>query len=260
MNGSSGNAGNAKRRRTEEAEPEASVSNSKKYGGAAIYKTKFNAKWQEKWSFIIPVKNNPHLFHCTACNKDASCGHQGETDVMRHIDSIQHKKNSKTLQNNTRLSFPSTSKSQKDQVIRAELKITNLLIQHNKSLSLSDHLGPMFLDIFPDSDIAKSYSCARTTTTCIVNGAIAPHFKSILVEQMKRAPFSFAIDGSNDNGVAKMSPLTVHFFKQQSGMVSTQLLDMCLTKGRNSGTAETIFLKMNEVFMNNQILPGLNAL
>ena len=91
---------------------------------------------------------------------------------------------------------------------------------------------------------------------------------------MKSAPYAIAIDGSNDNGVEKMNPLTVRFFNECTGMVTTQLLDMCLTSGIciywhiqfrfnchcyfyvsgvNSGTAETIFNKMDETLLKNGV-------
>ena len=35
------------------------------------------------------------------------------------------------------------------------------------------------------------------------------YFKAGLVEIMKSSPFALAIDGSNDNGLEKMNPLTV---------------------------------------------------
>ncbi len=86
-------------------------------------------------------------------------------------------------------------------------------------------------EIFPDSIIAKGYACARTKTTCIINGCLGPHFKSNLISRMTRGPFSVAIDGSNDNGLEKMNPLTVRLFNSNSGLVDTQLLDMCLKTG-----------------------------
>ena len=89
---------------------------------------------------------------------------------------------------------------------RAEVKVTNLLIQYNVPLSVADHL---FKDVFSDSEITKSCSSAGTKTACILNGAIAPHSKSALVARMRTAPFSVAIDGSNDNGLEKLNPLTV---------------------------------------------------
>ena len=104
------------------------------------------------------------------------------------------------------------------------MKVANFLVQHN--VPLADHLSPLFQNIFPDSEIAKSYASAGTKTTCIANGSLAPSLKSALVQKMKLAPFSLAIDCSNDNGVEKMNPLTVRFFDESTGMVAVQLLDM----------------------------------
>lgn len=80
-----------------------------------------------------------------------------------------------------------------------------VLAHHNIPLAAMDHFSPLFRDIFPDSKIAKGFAAARTKTTCIVNMALRPHFEEELVQMMRNNPFSSAIDGSNDNGVEKMT-------------------------------------------------------
>ena len=60
---------------------------------------------------------------------------------------------------------------------RAEVKVTNFLVEHNLPFAITDHLSLLVKDIFPDSQIAKQYSSARTKTTSMLNLAIAPHFK-----------------------------------------------------------------------------------
>ena len=76
-------------------------------------------RWQQKWPFVVPVKENLYVFQCTVCKKTVSCGHQGESDIIRHIDSAQHQKNAKDLQSNAKLSFPSSNSAQllKDKVL-----------------------------------------------------------------------------------------------------------------------------------------------
>ena len=118
------------------------------------------------------------------------------------------------------------------QITRAEVKIANLLVQHDIPLAITDHLSPIFKDVFPDSETAKGYATARTKTTCIINGSLAPHFRAALVEAMKNKPFVVAVDGSNDTGLEKMNPMTVRFFDDTRGEVVTQFLDMCLTSGK----------------------------
>ncbi len=118
------------------------------------------------------------------------------------------------------------------QVAKAEVKIANSLVQHNIPIAFSDHLSPLLRSTFPDSEIAKSYASASTKTTCIINGAFAPHFKSALIEAMKSSPFSLAVDGSNDSGIEKMNPITVRLYEPGVGKIVTRFLDMCTTTGK----------------------------
>ena len=54
---------------------------------------------------------------------------------------------------------------------------------------------------------------------------------------MKKFPFSFMIDGSNDTGIAKMHPVTVRIYDVNFNRVMTKFLDMNLIEGSTSGTA-----------------------
>ena len=63
---------------------------------------------------------------------------------------------------------------------------------------------------------------------------------------MNNEPYSPAVDDLNENGLQKMNLLTVRIFDVQRGCVTTQLLDMSLTSGRNGGTAAAIFERIDE--------------
>ena len=88
----------------------------------------------------------------------------------------------------------------------------------------------------------------------MLNDAIAEDSKENLVTKLRVAPFSIAIDGSNarsnDTGPEKMNPMTVKLFDINSHKVQQRFLDMCTT---NSGTADEIFQKMNDVFKENDL-------
>ena len=134
----------------------------RKWSGAATYKSKFQKVWQQKWPFAIPVKGDPHCFCCTVCAKTVSCGHQGETDVARHVESIQHQRNTKAVKATQKLNFKHTTHLLRDKVTTAEVKVANLLAQHNVPLAVADHLNPLVRDIFSDSETAQDYASART--------------------------------------------------------------------------------------------------
>ena len=75
----------------------------KKWSGAAIYKSKFQVSWKQRWPFIAAVPDNVSQFYCNIWSKKLSCGHQGETDVKRHIESATHISNSNQLKTNCKL-------------------------------------------------------------------------------------------------------------------------------------------------------------
>lgn len=107
-----------------------------------------------------------------------SCAHQGKKDVQRHNKSATHIKFASALNKQPKLNF---FQSQDDKVIKSEVKFTHLLVQQNIPLAFADHLNRAIPQNFPDSKIAQNYSCARTKTSCILNGALAPFYTECLV-------------------------------------------------------------------------------
>ena len=103
------------------------------------------------------------------------------------------------------------------------------MVQHKLPLVIADDLSPLLRDIFSDSETAKEYSSTRNKTTCIVNGSLAPYFKSALVIAMRSQPYAVCIDGSSDTGIEKMNPMTIRYFSIDQGAVITHFFDMCIT-------------------------------
>ena len=121
----------------------------KSHIGAAKYRSVFNSDWCKTYP-IKAVRNNKHSFFCIPCGKSLSCSHQGLKDVKVHCAGQTHRKNAQTSKGNTSL-LDLFAASTADTVTRAEVMATNFLIQHNLPIATSDHLGPMFRAMFPDS-------------------------------------------------------------------------------------------------------------
>ena len=45
------------------------------------------------------------------------------------------------------------------------MKVANFMVEHNVPFAVADHLSPLLRVVFPDSQIVKRYSSARTKTT-----------------------------------------------------------------------------------------------
>ncbi|KAJ8389034.1 hypothetical protein AAFF_G00124310 [Aldrovandia affinis] len=59
------------------------------------------------------------------------------------------------------------ARTKDEDVTRAELCFTGFTVEHNLPIAASDHAGPLFRKMFPDSKIAMKYGCARTKTSAI---------------------------------------------------------------------------------------------
>lgn len=103
--------------------------------------------------------------------------------------------------------------------------------------------------MFPDSEIAKKFSCARTKTTAIVKKALAPHFTNKVIDNLSN-PFSLLMDESNDK-TDKSCIILVRVLDEKLGVVRTRFLDMPIV---NIGTAVNLF----EALKNSLQKHGLN--
>ena len=112
-------------------------------------------------------------------------------------------------------------------------------------------MGALFKDIFHDSNIAKNYACGKNKTSCILNRAIKPELQKNLINQIKKDCYSISTDGSNDQGLKKMNPVTVRLFDINQHMVVNQFLEMYLS---SSSDADGIFAAIYKAFANNGIL------
>ena len=73
------------------------------------------------------------------------------------------------------------------------------------------------------------------------------------VQIMKNDFYSLSTDGSNDPGLEKMNPLTVRLYDSSKSRTDTRFSDMSCTSRQNSGTAATIFQKINDIMIKLQL-------
>ena len=213
------------------------TSATRKYSGSTAYSTTYQPLRESRYDFVTRSSSKGH-FYCKVCRKDVSIKHQGALDIERHCEGKTHRQRIVSARSQTRLSFKSTAHPQ---VTAAEVRNTVMLAHHNAALCLADHIGPTQCKNFPDSEIVKSYHCARTKTACILHYALAPRLIDELVTAMKQQPYSLSVDASNDTGLSKMNPVTVRIFDVSRKAVSQKFLDLCLTKGVDASKSQEIF-------------------
>ena len=113
------------------------------------------------------------------------------------------------------LSSESTS-ALDENVMKAELLFTGFICEHNLPISTADHAGKLLKAMFPNSQIAKKYSCGRTKTTNILSGAVAKESVSNLKSTLSSSDlykwFGFATDGSSDENDKFLPMLIIRHF------------------------------------------------
>ncbi|XP_028303727.1 uncharacterized protein LOC114463975 isoform X6 [Gouania willdenowi] len=226
--------------------------------GAAIYRCAFKREWTAEWPFIT-VGTTSSYFWCSICRHENSCAHQGKADVTRHIKSKAHRTKEQAIQSTASIApchGPDTVDGMTAQEVktrRAEVKVAVSMVEHNVPFAVADHFSPLLKECFKDSPTAQSFKSACTKMSCIINGAVAPHFRKELVMKMRTNPFTLITDESNDTGREKMNLLTVRVYDNDLSKVVHRFLDMCSTSRPNCGTAEMIYKKMDEALQKNAI-------
>lgn len=91
------------------------------------------------------------------------------------------------------------------------MKVAVAMVQHNVPFAVADHFSPLYKECFRDSPTAQSFKSASTKTTCIINEAVAPHFKKEPVMKMRENPFTLVTDGSNDTSLSLTTTSYLYF-------------------------------------------------
>lgn len=124
-----------------------------------------------------------------------------------------------------------------ESITRAEVLFANFIAEHNLPFLLADHFTRLTSVMFPDSQIAKSFKSGHTKTTCIVNGALQPHFATPVEKLCQENPFSVLCDEGSDTD-DKNFAILVRLWDENVGQPITRFLDMPIC---NIGTADKLF-------------------
>ena len=69
----------------------------------------------------------------------------------------------------------------------------------------------------------------------------------------EKFPFSMVLDASNDTGLYKMFPITVHIFDMNFGRVMTKFYDINYMKGRDASPAQALFQSADDILAKNGV-------
>lgn len=169
---------------------------------------------------------------CKVCNVEIF---PNKNDILRHGKTEKHTSLLKTVKGNRDMRDMMKDQSHFYSVKNAEIILAAAITELNISFNSMDKLSPLFTKMFPDSKIAKDFSCKRTKTTLIVKENLGKHFQEELFTLLQRCFFSLIMDETTDVGTKKQCAYTIIFYCDSKNKTVTRFFDMVeLTSGKAS--------------------------
>ena len=105
-----------------------------------------------------------------------SAANKGRLSLDMHVESVKHKKAIRGETSSAKVTdyFCKLGTQTEDDVAATEAIMTFHTVKHHQSYKSNDCTSPLMRKVFPDSEISKKYSCARTKAEAIVNNVLSP--------------------------------------------------------------------------------------
>ena len=201
---------------------------------------KRECKYQDDWKHhgIVCSSKGKSFALCNTCGVNINISHGGISDVRKHLATFKHQQLAKATSScgDLRELIPQSNPIE-DTVTRAEILFANFVAEHNLPFATANHFTRLTHAMFSDSKIARAFSCARTKTTCIIKGALHPHFTDPIIQLCKNGPFSILCDEDSDTDDKHLAIL-VRLWDNDLGAPVTRFLNMPVC---NIGTATKLF-------------------
>ena len=211
-----------------------------------------------KFTWAIVSRKGPTYARCTVCNRDVSVAYGGTKDLRKHEQTRVHQAVQKSQSGSTSLTsyFSSTRGPTREQsVIEAEVKFGFFLGEHHIPLCVADHCAKLFISMFPDSAIAKSFKCGRKKATAVVE-VVAQEVKQGILSRLEESQFfSIQIDETTDIGVNQQCGVMLRFFDNTEGKVRCTFYNLVTLE---SATADGIFQCLDKLFSDDGVLKYSN--
>lgn len=185
------------------------------------------------------------------CKKSFSLQSMGETALKSHMGGKKHVKNAKKSTTPSIKNFVSkpvtsptpdlatsvqtesvakekqsvTSFVSGQDVSKAELIWTLHTVQQHNSYNSNCEMSEIFKSMFPDSEIARKFSCGRTKTAYTCCFGLAPHFSKLLTDRVQSTDNFVLLFDESLNKETQTKQLDVHVRLWNGMEVETRYLD-----------------------------------
>ena len=213
------------------------------------YKCLFQDIWLEDENYkqwLQKVQSNLSIARCKICVKDINIGTHGVTALNSHAKGSKHierlpKSDRQSFFNKQQKHSESSSSSidkdknslkqstigsctNKNLVSNAEIIWALDVVLSKYSFNSSSNKTELFALMFPDSKVAKDFTCGKTKCSHLVNHGIAPYFHELLYSQLNSLDHFVAMFDESHNKIAKEGQMDLHirFWDDTEDIVATR--------------------------------------
>jgi len=124
----------------------------------------------------------------------------------------------------------------REHVIQAEIRWALKVVECKLSMRSCDGINELFKVMFSDSEVAKQFLLSRTKCTYVINHGLAPHFKSVLIDDIQKSPFyTISFDESLNKKLKRgQMDILIRYWNDESKYSETRYLDSQFLGGANA--------------------------
>lgn len=212
-------------------------------------KCKFQSAWLEHGEYrhwVRPETSDPYRAKCTICQKSVDIATMGESALKSHQISAKHQSKvaagegcssvtsflqaanvtgttsqRKNTETSSRAATLDKDCRRLDSVIEAEILWTIKVVSSHYSYSSSATVSEQFQKMFPDSDIARSFTCSEKKCAYIACHGLRPFLASQVLDMEKSDHFVALFDETLNEYLQKKQ-LDVHVRLWNNSEVTTR--------------------------------------
>ena len=190
-------------------------------------KTAYKKSWENEFPWISPVKKDIFKAYCKTCLKVFKIDGSGICQVRSHAKCHTSEKpqNQRTFSVNSSGSLELQAKTNiqlcpEDLVIKAEILQALNFVDNNYSFASAGNDNARFKEMFPDSNIAKSYAQSETKMKYMIQFGLAPYLKEKLIYDVNNTPFTFKFDETTNRQVQKQYDGYLQYWSKERNEVA----------------------------------------
>ena len=176
-------------------------------------KTKYRVEWEVNRPWLRPVKGKIDKAYCSLCNKSFNIDKCGVSQVNSHSAGDRHEKLEKEGNKQQTLSVSKAGEikltggkfilTKEETKIKAETLNALHYVESNYSYNSATKQSLLYKEMFPDSQIAQSFTSSASKIAYIVKYGLAEYFREQLQFDLGGVPFTFKFDETTTSQVKK---------------------------------------------------------